>query len=183
MVRKPEADRSQLNVLYRSFKPWIVLLFVLWFVTGMSAAQNKGATLSVSGEVEKPLRLTLSDLSKMPRRSVKTKNPDGKDGKDITYEGVELREVLSRAGVKFGEEMRGKAVANYVLIQAADKYEAVFALPELDPAFSDRLILLADSADGKPLADSNGPLQIIVPDEKRHSRWVRQVIAIVVKHP
>lgn len=167
-------------MLNRSFKPWIALLFVLWFVTGMSAAQDKGATLSVSGEVEKPLQLTLSDLSKMPRRSVKTKNHDGKD---ITYEGVELREVLSRAGVKFGEEMRGKAVASYVLIQAADKYEAVFALPELDPAFSDRLILLADSADGKPLADSNGPLQVIVPDEKRHARWVRQVIAIVVKHP
>jgi DMSO/TMAO reductase YedYZ molybdopterin-dependent catalytic subunit len=167
-------------MLHSSFKPWIALLLVLSFVTGMSSAQDKGVTLSVSGEVEKPLQLTLSDLSKMPRRSVKTKNPDGKD---VTYDGVELREILSRAGVRFGEEMRGKAVANYVLIQAADKYEAVFALPELDPAFSDRLILLADSADGKPLADSNGPLQIIVPDEKRHARWVRQVTAIVIKHP
>jgi DMSO/TMAO reductase YedYZ molybdopterin-dependent catalytic subunit len=168
---------------HRSFKPLVALLFVLSFMTGISSAQDNGARLSVSGEVEKPLRLTLSDLSKMPRRSVKAKNPDGKDGKDVTYEGVELREVLSRAGVRFGEEMRGKAVANYVLIQAADKYEAVFALAELDPAFSDRLILLADSADGKPLADSNGPLQIIVPDEKRHARWVRQVVAIVVKRP
>jgi DMSO/TMAO reductase YedYZ molybdopterin-dependent catalytic subunit len=167
-------------MLRRSFKPGIALWFVLAFVSSMSGAQDKAATLSVSGEVEKTLQLTLSDLSKMPRRSVKAKNHDGKD---VTYEGVELREVLSRAGVKFGEQMRGKAVANYVLIQAADKYEAVFALPELDPAFTDRLILLADSADGKPLADSNGPLQIIVPDEKRHARWVRQVMAIVVKRP
>jgi len=167
-------------MLHRSFKPWVALLFVLLFMTGISSAQDNGARLSVSGEVEKPLQLTLSDLSKMPRRSVKTKNHDGKD---VTCEGVELREILSRAGVKFGEEMRGKTVANYVLIQAADKYEAVFALAELDPAFSARLILLADSADGKPLADSNGPLQIIVPDEKRHARWVRQVVAIVVKHP
>jgi DMSO/TMAO reductase YedYZ molybdopterin-dependent catalytic subunit len=168
-------------MLNGSFKPWVALLFLLSFLTGMSSAQDKSAKLlSVNGDVEKPLQLSLSDLSKMPRRSVKTKNHDGKD---VIYDGVELREVLSRAGVRFGEEMRGKAVATYVLIQAADKYEAVFALPELDPAFADRLILLADSADGKPLTDSNGPFQIIVPDEKRHSRWVRQVIAIVVKHP
>jgi DMSO/TMAO reductase YedYZ molybdopterin-dependent catalytic subunit len=154
-------------------------VFALLFVSHTLNAQNKAA-LSVGGDVEKPLQLTLADLSKMPHRSIKTKSHDGKD---ITYEGVELHEVLSRAGVKFGEQMRGKAVANYVLIQAADKYEAVFALAELDPAFTDRLILLADSADGKPLPESNGPLQIVVPDEKRHARWVRQVVTIAVKSP
>jgi len=156
------------------------LLLALACIPCGGLAQDKGVTLSVSGEVERPLQLTPGDLSKMARRSVKVKDHDGKD---VTYEGVELREVLSRAGVKFGEEMRGKSVASYVLVQASDKYEAVFALPELDPAFTDRLILLADSADGKPLPQSNGPFQIVVPDEKRHSRWVRQVNAIVVKHP
>jgi len=54
----------------------------------------------------------------------------------------------------------------------------VFALPELDPAFSDRIILLADRRDGKLLAGKEGPLRVIVPGEKRHARWIRQVIAL-----
>ena len=49
-------------------------------------------------------------------------------------------------------------------------YRAVFALPELDPDFNDRVILLADRRDGQALSAKDGPLQIIVPGEKRHSR-------------
>jgi hypothetical protein len=83
--------------------------------------------------------------------------------------------------VKFGERMRGKALANYLVVEASDGYRAVFALPELDPGFTDRIILLADQKDKKPLDEKHGPLQVIVPGEKKHARWVRQVIALKVK--
>jgi hypothetical protein len=72
--------------------------------------------------------------------------------------------------------------ASSVLVEAADKYQVVFALPELDSLFTDRVILLADTCDGKPLPEKNGPLQIIVPDEKRHARWVRQVKSLTIVH-
>ncbi|MFO0893059.1 MAG: molybdopterin-dependent oxidoreductase, partial [Isosphaeraceae bacterium] len=62
----------------------------------------------------------------------------------------------------------------------ADGYRAVFALPELDPDFTDRPVLLADRRDGRPLPGKDGPLQVIVPSDKRHSRWVRQVVALRV---
>jgi hypothetical protein len=52
--------------------------------------------------------------------------------------------------------------------------------PELAPSFTDRTILLADRRDGKPLSDREGPLQVIVPGEKKHARWVRQVVRLVV---
>ena len=48
----------------------------------------------------------------------------------------------------------------YLVVEAADGYRAVFALPELDPAFSDRVILLADRRDGKPLDGKEGPLRV-----------------------
>jgi hypothetical protein len=60
-------------------------------------------------------------------------------------------------------------------VEAADGYNVVFALPELDPAFNDKQIVLAFSKDGKPLDEKEGPFRIVIPEEKRMARWVRQV--------
>src|SRR5580765_1186677 len=112
------------------------------------------------------------ELKQLPRVSITAKDHDGKESK---YSGVELREVLKMAGVVFGKDLRGEALAKYLLVEAADGYKAVFALPELDTEFTDRLVVLADLKDGKPLSADDGPFQIIVPNEKKHARWVRQV--------
>jgi DMSO/TMAO reductase YedYZ molybdopterin-dependent catalytic subunit len=135
------------------------------------------ALVSVKGEVERPLELTAEQFGKLPRQSVETKDHDGKDA---VYEGVPLVELLKAAGLKFGQDLQGKALANYLVVEASDGYRAVFALPELDPAFSERVILIADIRDKKPLDEKHGPLQIIVPGEKRHARWVRQVISLKI---
>ena len=62
----------------------------------------------------------------------------------------------------------------------ADKYRIVFSLPEIDPTFTDRVILLATRRDGKPLSEQEGPLRLIVPDDKRPARWVRQVRMLTI---
>ncbi len=134
--------------------------------------------LIIGGEVEKPQQLTAADLAKLPRRSVKATDPDGKE---FTYEGVLLIDVLKLAGLRFGETLRGKRLATYLLVEATDGYQAIFALPELDPAFTDRVVLLADRRDGAPLPDSVAPLQIIIPGEKRHARYVRQVKSLIIR--
>ena len=103
-----------------------------------------------------------------------------RDGKEVEFEGVPVFEILQRAGLKLGQDLRGPALASYLLVQAADGYRAVFALPEIDPACTDRTILLADRRDGKPLPAQEGPLRIVVPGEKRHSRWVRLVVAFKI---
>lgn len=131
--------------------------------------------LTVSGEVEHPLKLTRADLDKFTRQSAQAKDHDGKEYK---YEGVALADILQGAGIKFGEALRGKVMATYVLVEAADGYQAVFALPEFDPPTADRMVLLANSRDGIALSTNAGPLQIIVRGDKTHSRWVRQVKSI-----
>lgn len=77
---------------------------------------------------------------------------------------------------RLGERLRGARLAEYVLIGAADGYRVVFVLPELDPAFADRVVLLADRRNGQPLSTDEAPFMVVVPGEKRHSRWIRQVI-------
>jgi DMSO/TMAO reductase YedYZ molybdopterin-dependent catalytic subunit len=45
---------------------------------------------------------------------------------------------------------------------------------------TDKTVLLAFSRDGAPLDAAAGPLRIVVPDEKRQARWVRQVTELEV---
>jgi hypothetical protein len=71
----------------------------------------------------------------------------------------------------------------YILVQAADGYRAVFASAEVDPAQTDRLILLADHKNGQLLSANEGPFRIVFPGEKRPARWVRQVQSILVNRP
>jgi DMSO/TMAO reductase YedYZ molybdopterin-dependent catalytic subunit len=133
--------------------------------------------IQVAGEVARPLGLSADDLVKLPRQTVQAKAHNGVESR---FEGVSLIEVLTKAGVPTGKDLRGPAMALYVVVEAADGYRAAFALAELDPAFTDRVILLADHRDGKPLSAREGPLQIIVPGEKKHARWVKQVIRLKV---
>jgi DMSO/TMAO reductase YedYZ molybdopterin-dependent catalytic subunit len=142
---------------------------------GAVGTQAAPVAVKVEGEVSTPLRLTAAELMQLPRQRVSAK---GHDQKESRFEGVALFDILKKAGLPTGNELRGKAVTLYLVVEAADGYRAVFALPELDPAFTDRVILLADRRDGQALSSRDGPLQIVVPGEKRHARWVRQVIAL-----
>jgi DMSO/TMAO reductase YedYZ molybdopterin-dependent catalytic subunit len=144
---------------------------------GQAPAPTSKVILRVGGDVPRPLELTTPELARLPRQTVRGRDHEGKEAE---FAGVPLVELLKAAGVKFGQDLRGPALASYLVVEAADGYRAVFALPELDPAFTDRVILLADRRDGKTLGEREGPLRIIVPGEKRHARWVRQVIALKV---
>jgi DMSO/TMAO reductase YedYZ molybdopterin-dependent catalytic subunit len=133
--------------------------------------------LEVGGEVAHPFSLTAAEFAKLPRQTLRAK---GHDGVESQYQGVSLIELLAKAGVPTGKDLRGKALALFVVVEASDGYRAVFALAELDSGFTDRVILLADRRDDKPLSGQAGPLQVIVPGEKKHARWVRQAIRIKV---
>lgn len=167
-------------VFRRTLLASLLVALVAW---ASFVEQAKSATwvdpeiLTINGVVPKPQKLTAADLAKLPRRSVPIK---AADGSVTTYEGPILSDVLALAGVVFGPELKGPALANYVVVTGADKFRVVFALPELDSSFTDRVILLADKRDGKPLSAAEGPLRSIVPDEKRRSRWVNQVVTLTV---
>ncbi|QJW89153.1 molybdopterin-dependent oxidoreductase [Spirosoma taeanense] len=154
-------------------RPVVFLLGLLLMVSKVYAQ-----TLTVSGEVTKPLTLQAAELKAMPHTDVTS--PD-RDGKEHRYSGVPVIELLKQAGISTGSELRGKHLTKYAVVKAADGYEVVFALPELDPAFATRTILLADSVDGTALPAGTGPYRVIVPGEKKPTRWVRVVKAIEVR--
>jgi DMSO/TMAO reductase YedYZ molybdopterin-dependent catalytic subunit len=144
--------------------------------SGMLAAQEAPATVQVTGAVKQPLTLSADDLAKMPRASVRTTS----NGMETVYEGVWLHEVLKKAGVPQGSELRGKALTSYVLAQAQDGYQVVFSLGELDPAFIDNEILLADTANGTALFGAQGRFRLVVPKDKPGARSIRMLTKLEV---
>lgn len=132
-------------------------------------------TTEVLGTEPHTRSLTAADLAALPRL---TRRVADKAGKKHRYSGVALSEVLRLAGAPQGKALHGPVLAYGLFITGADGYQALFALPEIDPSFTSQTILLADQCDGQPLPPDHGVYQIIVPNDKRPARWVRQVAAL-----
>lgn len=95
-------------------------------------------------------------------------------------EGVALIDLLRAAGTIPEGALRSRHLARYVLVEARDGYRAVFSLAELDPGTGNRAVYLVDRCAGTALDDADGPLRLLVPDDVRAARSVRQVDAITV---
>lgn len=131
----------------------------------------------ISGDIPQTICFTSNDLAQLPRTTLTVSD---RNNTRITYEGVLLREVLKRAGVPQGEQLRGSNLARYLVVEAVDGYAVVFSLPEFDPGFGNRVVLLADRRDGHALATDEAPLRLVIPEDRRHARWVRRLTRIRV---
>ena len=161
-------------------KKYLMLNLFVFLITFSLSAQTakKPASIKIGGDIPHPFELTMVDMQGYQQTEVSRK---GKDGKVYTYTGVTLTALLQKAGSPSGKELRGKNLKKYVLISASDGYQVVFALAETDKDFTDNNIILAITADGKPLDAKEGPFMIITPDEKIPARCIRQVVEIKVE--
>lgn len=149
---------------------------LLLLAAAVLPAQQGAPAIQVAGDVRQPLTLTAKDLAGMPRASVKA----AIHGTEAVYQGVWLHEILKRAGVPQGSALRGKALSGYVLAQAADGYQVLFSLAEVDPSFVDNQILVADAAAGEPLSGEPGRFRLVVPKDKPGARSVRMLTRLEV---
>jgi hypothetical protein len=156
----------------RNRKLFLAVLFALTLRSGIASCQQ----LTVQAENGKQTVLARADIEALPHVKVTT----SASGTSMTFEGTSLKAVLERGGIGFRETMKGKRLASCLLVEAADGYRVVIALPEIDEAFTDKQFVLAFLKDGKPLDDKEGPYRIVIPDEKRMARWVRQVTALKI---
>jgi hypothetical protein len=154
----------------------IKLIAVFGLFTSVAVCQGP-AMLTVQGIGGKSVTLSAADLSNLPQQTVKATD----HGAPVTFGGVLLRDVLAKVDLPTGEKFHTTAVSYYLFVEAKDGYRAVFAWAELDLAFMDKPVYVVTTRDGKPLSDHDGPFQLVVPGEKRPSRWVRQVTALRVR--
>ena len=152
------------------------------FPHAQTAAGGKPATgadhLSIGGDVPKPFTLSLDELRALPHVTIEVM--DEHEHKQEAYEGVPLVDLLKRAGAPQGEQIRGALMTTYVIAEGSDGYRALFSLAELDPAFEDSGVIVADRLDGAPMTGGIGPLRLVAPHDKRPARWVRMLQSITI---
>jgi len=139
----------------------LILLFILFTIFLRHAAISQNAVVTVGGEVEKPFQLDAETIKKM--NHVTVTGISHADHKEHLYRGIPLSDIIRECEAIPGNQLKGKYLAKYVLVKGADGYQAVIALPEIDTAFTDKVIILADEEDGKALPTDVGPFQIVVP--------------------
>lgn len=135
--------------------------------------------LLVSAQPQDPLRLSLADLKALPHITVTIHNSHM--NADETYSGVRVADLLGKLGAPLGNALRGEALGKYIVATGSDGYRAVLAFAEVDPSFHPGEVLVADTMNDKPLDEHSGPLKLVVTEDKRPARSVRNLISIELK--
>lgn len=160
-------------------KLYLSVLFGLICHTLMAQVKEEQPFIKVEGEVTQQLKLTGADLSKMNHITVNLKD---RDGKEHPYTGVPVLDILNKAGVTTGKQLRGENLTKYVMVKCADGYEVLFSLAELDTAFTSKVTIVATESEGKPLPAGKGPFRLVIPGEGKPARSCFQVVEFIIKY-
>jgi hypothetical protein len=128
-----------------------------------------------TGRMELPWHVDL--LQGLPRHTVSM----DVHGKAMTCSGVDLVDVLRRAGAMPADPLRGTDLARHVEVRARDGYTVVFSLGELDPTLGKQRVYVTDQCDGKPLPADAGPARLLIPGDTRPARSARQVQTFIIE--
>jgi hypothetical protein len=139
------------------------------------SAQSRDSLLLTAGANHAPISLSLTEFHALPHVTFTLHNTHADT--DETYSGVPLAALLAKLDAPLGEQLRGKALASYIVASGSDGYSVVLSIAEVDPGFHGGDILVADTRDGQPLGKS-GPFQLIVSEDKRPARWVHNLVSI-----
>jgi hypothetical protein len=127
----------------------------------------------------KDVFLKPAELKAMPRTTITVHNEHSKA--DETYAGVRLADLLSKLSAPLGKELRGIALSSYWVATGSDGYEALIALAEVDPRFHSGEVIIADTMNGQPLDAKSRPSKLVVTEDKRPARWVRNLVSIELR--
>jgi hypothetical protein len=159
-----------------------IFIFHLAIRLAAPAQQAPSPILEINGDIPHPHVFQEQEWKQLKHVSLMATNAH--DKKTATYSGVPLRDLMTQAGLPSRESLRGKALLTTVVVSASDGYQIAFSLGELDESLGNLHVLVADSEDGKPLAQGIGPLRLVVVSDKRPARWVRMIKTIrVVANP
>lgn len=152
------------------------LLLIAALLACPLAALRAQFLITVNGETT---TIPAAEFASLPHQEITAF--DAHEKKSHAYAGVPAQILLEKAGVVFGEPLRGKRLREVVIAQTRDHYSIVYALAEFDPAFNPRTILVVDRQDGQPLLESQAPYRLLIPGDKRPARWARMLTGFAVR--
>ncbi len=135
----------------------------------------KDSLVLIAGAYHAPVVLSPADFRALPHITITVLN--GQTKAKQTFSGVPLAILLARVNAPLGKEFHHEALTSYLVASGSDGYSVVLSLAEADPGLRGGQILVADALDGKPLGYS-GPYQLVVPEDKLPTRWIRKLDSI-----
>ncbi len=145
----------------------------------VSPATAKDDLVILAYPYHEPAAFSPSDFKALPHTTVTVHNSH--TNVDETYSGVRLADLLAKMNAPLGNELHGEALANYIVATGSDDYEAVLALAEVDPAFHPGEVIVADTMNNQPLDAHSGPFKLVVSEDKRPARAVRNLTTIELR--
>jgi hypothetical protein len=147
-------------------------LLLLGLSTAAAAAQPAATVAVRAGD-----RTTAIAAADLVRRAPAQPVQSTDHGTPVSFRGWRLQDALAVAGIRT-DSLRGPALRDVIVAEAADGYVTVFALPELSPDFGDLGVFLVHERDGAPLGTGEGPWRLVVPSDKRGARAIRQLVRL-----
>lgn len=126
-----------------------------------------------------PSGLSLAQLKALSHTTVTFHNAHTNE--DETYSGVRVADLFAPLGAPLGTELRGIAMTSYLVATGSDGYQVTLSLAEVDPSFHPGEVIVADAMNGKPLDAHSGPLKLVVTEDKRPARSVRNLVSIELR--
>ena len=145
----------------------------------VSPISSDAGLLVLAYPFHEPIGFSFAELKALPHITVTFQNSH--TNVDETYSGVRLADILAKVGAPLGAELKGDMLENYVVATGSDGYGAVLALAEVDPSFHPGEVLVAETMNGKSLDEHSGPLKLVVTEDKRPARSVRNLTTIELR--
>ncbi len=133
----------------------------------------------VAGAVGKPRTWTAAQLQKELPASIQTVSYTRK-GTAHTAHAVPLWAVVQAEQPQINPQIKRHLLQFVASVRGRDGYTVLFTLGEIAPDFGASAVWVAWDEDGKPLPEDDGPVELIVPGDKRAARWVHGVSAITL---
>jgi len=137
------------------------------------------ADLVLTGDLNRPARLTVSDLLAWPQHEADVSFECATSGiRHHRFTGPLLHDVLAAAGPGFDPARRKDRLRFLIAVSGTDGHHALLSWAEIDPDFGRAPVLLAVGIDGVPL-DQAGP-QLVLPQDRCGARHISGITAIRV---
>ena len=157
---------------------WLILSALAPAMPHERHSQRK-ETFRIEGAIAKPGDWSRERLEKEFAADLKTVAYTLK-GEKGEARCIPLLSLVQAAHLRLNAKIKNHPLAFVVIVRADDGYTVTFSMGELLPANGKREVWLALDRDGMPLDKDEAPVQLLVPEDEKSSRWVHGVASITI---
>jgi hypothetical protein len=132
----------------------------------------------VSDPYHSPIVFSPADFLALPHVTLQVHNAH--TNANESYTGIPLEILMAKANAPVGKEFRIEALRSSLLASGTDGYSVLLSLAKVNLSFHAGQVIVADQRDGQSLG-KYGPFQLIVPGDRRPTRWVHNFNSIRVQ--